>query len=96
MGQNIDKKTIIVRMISRLNIGGPAIHTILLTEGVSKEIFKTYFVAGRPEPLEGNMAILAEQNIRRVDSDGQSCVLRAPIQKDHDRPANERARLSLV
>ncbi len=51
----------IARMITRLNIGGPAIHTILLTEGINKNLFKTYFMAGRPDASEGDMADLAER-----------------------------------
>ncbi|MDO8525543.1 MAG: glycosyltransferase family 4 protein [Candidatus Omnitrophota bacterium] len=52
----------IVRIIARLNIGGPAIHTILLTGGVDRKVFTTHFAAGRPDASEGDMAYFAEQN----------------------------------
>ncbi len=52
----------IVRIIARLNIGGPAIHTVLLAEGVDKKVFTTYLTAGSPDASEGDMAYFAEQN----------------------------------
>ena len=55
------EKIKIARIITRLNIGGPAIHTILLTKGINKDVFETYFVAGRPDASEGDMAALAAQ-----------------------------------
>ena len=60
MSQNTAKKIIIVRVISRLNIGGPSIHTILLTEGLDKKLFKTYLLSGKPDVSEGDMSYLAE------------------------------------
>jgi len=57
-----EEKISIVRIITRLNIGGPAIHTILLTEGIDKDIFKTHLVAGKPDASEGNMSDLARHS----------------------------------
>jgi len=51
----------ILRIIARLNIGGPAIHTILLSEGLDKSRFETVLVCGTPEGSEGDMLYLAEE-----------------------------------
>jgi len=54
----------IVRIIARLNIGGPAINAVLLTEGLDKDKFITCLVAGKIDPSEGDMSYLAkEKNI---------------------------------
>jgi len=50
----------VVRIIARLNIGGPAIHTILLTRGLNPERFSSVLVKGTEDPAEGNMMDLAE------------------------------------
>ena len=55
------KKIKVLRIIARLNIGGPAIHTILLTEGLDKSRFETILVIGTPDKSEGDMLYLAEQ-----------------------------------
>jgi glycosyltransferase involved in cell wall biosynthesis len=49
----------IVRAITRLNIGGPAIHAILLTQGLQDERFQSVLVSGQEAPGEGNMLDLA-------------------------------------
>lgn len=36
----------VVRIITRLNIGGPAVHVVLLSEGVNKDRFETILVTG--------------------------------------------------
>jgi len=54
------RKLKIVRIISRLNIGGPAIHTILLTHHLNDEQFESYLVTGKEDPSEGNMLSLAD------------------------------------
>lgn len=51
----------IMRLIARLNVGGPAIHTILLTQRMQKLGYETMLVSGREGPREGNMYALAEQ-----------------------------------
>jgi glycosyltransferase involved in cell wall biosynthesis len=55
------KRYRVVRLITRLNIGGPAIHTILLTAGLDRRRFASYLVAGREAASEGNMLPLAER-----------------------------------
>ena len=42
----------VVRLITRMNIGGPARHVILLTRGLA-EHYDTTLAAGRPAPSEG-------------------------------------------
>jgi GT2 family glycosyltransferase len=48
----------VLRMIARLNIGGPAIHVHLLTEGLDSERFEPILVAGKISPTEGDMSYL--------------------------------------
>jgi glycosyltransferase involved in cell wall biosynthesis len=52
----------IVRIFSRLNIGGPSIHVILLTEGLDRSKFESVLVVGRESAPEGNMFDLAMQH----------------------------------
>lgn len=52
----------IVRVITRLNIGGPAIHAILLSGELNKRGYKDVLVVGRPGPEEGEMSYLAERS----------------------------------
>ena len=57
----------IVRIIARLNIGGPARNAVLLAEGFNGDGFKTCLVAGSPEIAEGDMSYFAlEKGIKPV------------------------------
>jgi glycosyltransferase involved in cell wall biosynthesis len=49
----------IVRIIARLNIGGPAIQAITLTDRLREHGYETILVRGQEEPDEGNMDDLA-------------------------------------
>src|SRR3990172_4249823 len=49
----------ICRIIGRLNIGGPAIHAILLTEGLRSRGYETVLVAGEEGGGEGSLRELA-------------------------------------
>lgn len=49
----------IVRVIARLNIGGPAIQAIELTARLDPAVFDSMLVAGREAAFEGNMLDLA-------------------------------------
>lgn len=61
------EKIKVLRIISRLNIGGPAIHTILLTEGLNHHRFTSVLVTGQTASSEGDMLYLAkERGIRTV------------------------------
>ncbi|MFH1888951.1 MAG: glycosyltransferase [Candidatus Omnitrophota bacterium] len=53
------KKIKILRVIARLNIGGPAIHTVLLTEGLNRSGFQSLLVCGRVAKDEGDMSYYA-------------------------------------
>lgn len=50
----------VLRIIARLNIGGPAIHTILLTRELNNEKYKSILVTGSIASSEGDMAYYAE------------------------------------
>jgi glycosyltransferase involved in cell wall biosynthesis len=49
----------VIRVIARLNIGGPAIHAILLTAGLDPARFESTLVTGVEAAYEGNMLDLA-------------------------------------
>jgi glycosyltransferase involved in cell wall biosynthesis len=51
----------VLRAITRLNIGGPAIHVILLTRGLQNDRFRSVLVSGLEAPDEGSMRDLAVQ-----------------------------------
>jgi GT2 family glycosyltransferase/glycosyltransferase involved in cell wall biosynthesis len=53
-----DRKIKILRVIARLNIGGPAIHVHLLTKGLDAKKFEPILVAGKISPMEGDMSYL--------------------------------------
>lgn len=51
----------VMRIIARLNIGGPAIHVTLLTEHLGPPDYESTLVCGLVGPDEGDMGYLAEQ-----------------------------------
>jgi glycosyltransferase involved in cell wall biosynthesis len=54
----------VLRIFSRLNIGGPSLHVILLSAGLRPLGYETRLVVGRESPREGNMLPLAaEKNV---------------------------------
>ena len=57
----------VVRIIARLNIGGPAIHTILLTQGLNPQRYSSVLVKGSEDISEGNMlGLAAEKGIHPI------------------------------
>lgn len=57
----------ILRIIARLNIGGPAINTVLLTEGLNNARFESLLVYGSLDKDEGDMFYYARQkNINSI------------------------------
>lgn len=52
----------VVRVFSRLNIGGPSVHVILCTAGLDPARFETTLVVGREGEREGSMFDLAERH----------------------------------
>ena len=55
-----NRKIKILRIIARLNIGGPAIHVALLTQGLDPDRFQSVLVAGKVSAKEGDMSYLAD------------------------------------
>ncbi len=53
------KKIKVLRIIARLNIGGPAIHTVILAEGLDKNRFESLLVCGSTGRGEGDMLYYA-------------------------------------
>jgi len=49
----------VLRLFSRLNVGGPAVHVILLTAGLADRGYETQLVVGQESPREGNLFDLA-------------------------------------
>jgi glycosyltransferase involved in cell wall biosynthesis len=49
----------VLRIFSRLNVGGPSLHVILLSAGLRPLGYDTRLVVGRESPREGNMLGLA-------------------------------------
>jgi glycosyltransferase involved in cell wall biosynthesis len=57
----------VLRIIARLNIGGPAINAIILSAGLDRGKFETILITGRPSRSEGEMAgLLAEKKVSPV------------------------------
>ena len=55
-----DKPVKILRVIARLNMGGPALHVAYLTEGLRKRGYETTLVAGSLARGEDSMAFVAD------------------------------------
>ena len=55
------KKRKVVRIFSRLNTGGPSLHVINLTKGLTALGFETHLVVGVPAPWEGSMEAYAQE-----------------------------------
>ena len=71
----------IVRIITRLNVGGPAIQAITLSERLSRAGYETLLVHGRLGSGEGDMRYLQSAStiaVRHLDS------LRRPLSPVHD------------
>ncbi len=52
----------ILRIIARLNVGGPARHVVWLTNGLNDDEFQTLLVAGTVPPGEEDMGYFAAEN----------------------------------
>lgn len=59
MAKQLPHEVRICRVISRLNIGGPAIHVTLLTKRLNEGIFRSLLIAGEVGAGEGSMEWLA-------------------------------------
>ncbi len=56
-----DGRITVMRIIDRLNIGGPAIHAVVTSRGLDRTRFRTVLVIGSIEASEGDMAYLLEE-----------------------------------
>ena len=57
-----EKRIKIVRIIARLNIGGPSLHVVNLNKGLSSDRFESLLVTGSPNTGEGSMLDYAQEN----------------------------------
>ena len=63
-----DEPIRVLRVIARLNVGGPALHVSYLTEGLASRGYETTLAAGTISDGRGTMAFVAEQRGIDVDS----------------------------
>jgi glycosyltransferase involved in cell wall biosynthesis len=69
-----DKRIKILRVIARLNMGGPALHVAYLTEGLTRRGYDTTLVAGSLARGEDSMAFVADARgveVVRIDELGR-------------------------
>jgi glycosyltransferase involved in cell wall biosynthesis len=53
--RNTDQRVKVLRIIGRLNVGGPAIHVVNLTAGLDRKRYSSLLVAGSENEAEGSM-----------------------------------------
>ncbi len=64
---DVPDKRKILRVIARLNIGGPAHHVVLLSNALNDERWESLLVVGKPAPSEGDASyLLGERPCRTV------------------------------
>src|SRR4029079_15659102 len=71
---NSNDRVRILRVIARLNMGGPALHVAYLTEGLRKRGYDTTLVAGSLARGEDSMAFVADARdveVVRIDELGR-------------------------
>jgi GT2 family glycosyltransferase len=78
----------VLRMIARLNIGGPAIHVHLLTTGMNPQRFETLLVTGNISSQEGDMSYL-------FDSDENKPQVIPELQRDISPPLDIKAMIHI-
>jgi glycosyltransferase involved in cell wall biosynthesis len=57
-----EQRTKIVRIIARLNIGGPSLHVVNLNQGLSSDRFESLLLTGTTNPGEGSMSDYAQSH----------------------------------
>ncbi|MFA5498526.1 MAG: glycosyltransferase [Candidatus Cloacimonadia bacterium] len=61
------KKLKVLRIITRLNVGGPTIHTVLLTNYLNTDAFESHLLAGEIEANESDMSYFADRyNVKPI------------------------------
>ena len=61
-----ERPVLVHRVIARLNVGGPALHVVHLSEAMNEGGWRTRLIAGRTEEREGDMGYYAEARGVRV------------------------------
>src|SRR5262249_1311092 len=61
-----NKRIRVLRVIARLNIGGPALHATMLTERLDPSRYDSLLVAGTEEAGEGNYLALQGKSLDRL------------------------------
>jgi glycosyltransferase involved in cell wall biosynthesis len=61
MTKKSDNPIKIINLLSRMNIGGPSVHTVLLTKYLDNEKYQSILVSGTLSEGEGDMSYLVEQ-----------------------------------
>ncbi len=61
-----DGRVTVLRVIDRLNVGGPAIHAALTSRGLDPARFRTVLVHGHVEAEEADMGYLLDERVDRV------------------------------
>jgi glycosyltransferase involved in cell wall biosynthesis len=62
----VSRRVRVVRVIGRLNVGGPALHATLLTERLDPERYDSLLVAGTEGAEEGNHLVLRGRPLERL------------------------------
>ena len=58
-----DQRIRVLRVIARLNVGGPAVHATLLTERLDPARYDSLLIAGTEDPREGNYLRLRNRSV---------------------------------
>ena len=66
-GEQKKHKIRVLRVISRMNIGGPSIHVKNLTEGLNKKKYESKVIAGSLSHNEGDMSYLISSGKGKID-----------------------------
>ena len=80
--QGSGRRIKVVRVINRMNVGGPAIHVTLLTCGLNDEQMQSILVAGPVPATEGDMTYFATEhgvNVHVVEAMQRSRSLLSPL-----------------
>ena len=79
--QQTPRKINVVRIVTRLNIGGPSMHVALLAGRLDPARFATCLIVGRPDPGEGSRLPWVQDGPARVFTVD---ALRRPLHPWHD------------
>jgi glycosyltransferase involved in cell wall biosynthesis len=69
----------ILRVVTRLNIGGPARQVVLLSHALNRDGWETVLVSGQPAPAEGDLGHLVDSSVRWIQLPGLKRAIR-PLQ----------------